>query len=133
VGLTGRRGFAVLAVLLGACGGTDPVDPGLRYFAAAYGTVRQGGDPVSGIEVRAEVFTAACPAAGSATSNQNTRSGSGGRYRVLLTSESPAVGQCLRITAAGGTPVVAALAATPFSATSGADVQDSVEVDLVVP
>ena len=129
-----RRPLNLLPLLcLAACGGDDPGDPGTRFFAAAYGTVRQGGDPVSGIEVRAEVFTGACPVAGTATSNQNTRSGTGGRYRLLLTSESAAAGQCLRMTAATGTPVVTPLAEVPFSATSGAEVQDSVEVDLTIP
>ena len=129
-----RRTLGLLS-LLGpvACGGDDSTDPSPRFFAVAYGTVRQGSDPVSGIQVRAEVFTGACPAAGTATSNQNTRSGTGGRYRLLLTSGSPSAGQCLRMSAATGTPVVTALTDTPFSATSGSEVQDSVEVDLTIP
>jgi hypothetical protein len=123
----------VLLAALAGCGGDDPMNDETRYFAAVYGTVRQADAPVSGIEVRAEVFTGACPVAGQATSNQSTRSGGAGRYRVLITSALPSAGQCLRATAAGGTPVVTALTDMPFSATSGTEIQDSVEVDLTIP
>ena len=48
-------------------------------------------------------------------------------------SDSAAPGQCLRLTAAGASPVVQTLTETPFTAITPESVQDSVLIDLTVP
>lgn len=123
----------LVLLLVTGCGETATTDPAPQYFALVYGTVRQSDLPVSGVEVRGEVYTVGCPASGSRASDQRTRSGLGGAYRLLLVSGSPAAGQCLRVTPAGGTPVAQTLADLPFSATSGAAVEDSARIDLTLP
>jgi hypothetical protein len=125
----------LLPLLLGACGSEGPPSefPPL-YYAAVYGVVRQGGNPVTGIEVLGDVYTAACPPTGAPTSSMETRSGLGGTYRLLLASSSQAAGQCLRLGVAGaGTPVIQTLTETPFGTTSTDAVEDSVHIDLVIP
>jgi hypothetical protein len=133
----GKALAMVVAAGLGSSGcGEDeccsPFSP--VYYAVAYGTVTQGGAPATGIEVEAEVFTAACPGSGNPTSNALTRSGAGGAYRLLLSSASPAEGQCLRLTTPGvAEPVLQTLTGMPFSAEAPAQVRDSIEINLELP
>jgi hypothetical protein len=103
------------------------------YYAVAYGTVTQGGIPVTGIEVGAEVFIASCPVSGTATGNGYTRSGAGGAYRLLLSSASQAEGQCLRLIVAGAEPILQTLTGMPFTAEASAQVRDSIQIDIEVP
>lgn len=128
-------GLTLLPCLAGGCGSTDQSsesDP--VHYAVSYGVVRQTGNPVAGVEVEGEVFLAACPPSGQPVSSTATRSGVGGAYRLLLSSSSAAAGQCVSLIAAGATaPVVQTLTATPFSATAGGDVRDSVQIDLELP
>ena len=112
----------------GLTGRPDPI-----YYAVVYGTVRQADAPLTGAEVSAEVYLGTCPPTGSAVSGTGTRTGAGGRYRLLLTSPDPAPGQCLRLEVAGAGPTVRTLAEMPFGATSAAAVRDSVQIDLVLP
>lgn len=117
------------------CGQNECCDPFAPvYYAVAYGTVTQGGTPATGIELEAEVFTAACPGSGNPAGNGLTRSGAGGAYRLLLWSSSPAEGQCLRLTAAGiPEPVLQTLTGMPFSAEVAAEVRDSIQINLELP
>jgi len=128
-------GLTFPPLLAGGCGSTehtsefDPV-----YYAVSYGVVRQAGNPVGGVEVEGEVYLGVCPPSGPPASGTATRSGVGGTYRLLLASSTPAAGQCVSLTAAGATgPVFQTLTGTPFSATSPAEVRDSVKIDLVLP
>lgn len=110
----------------------DPFSP--VYYAVAYGTVTQGGVPATGIELEAEVFLAACPSSGNPTGSTFTRSGAGGAYRLLLSSASPAEGQCLRLTVAGvAEPLLQPLTGMPFSAEVASQVRDSIEINLELP
>jgi hypothetical protein len=115
--------------------GSDEVtnDPDPVYYAVAYGTVEQSGAPVTGVELQGEIYLSACPPVGAPTSNTATRSGAGGRYRLLLASADSTAGQCLRLSVAGAPPLLQTLGGTAFSATSPAEVTDSVKIDLVVP
>jgi hypothetical protein len=128
-------GTALLALSCAVACGSDGVpsefDP--VYYAVAYGTVQQNGDPVTGAEVQAEIYLMACPPTGSQASSTATRSGVSGRYRLLLASADSAAGQCLRLNVVGGTPILQTLAGTPFRATTPAEVRDSVQIDLVLP
>ena len=126
---------ALLALVGGAgcdagevTGEFDPV-----YYAVVYGTVEQGGEPFTGAEVQAEVYLSACPPSGTPTSSTATRSGAGGRYRLLLASADSAAGQCLRLGVAGVSPVLHTLESTAFGATTPAEVADSVSIDLILP
>ena len=123
-----------LSVVFTAGCGEEPTSefPPL-HFAVAYGVIEQNGTPVSGLDVRGEVFTSACPVTDALTSDQTAKIGLGGTYRLLLVSDSDAAGQCLRLTAAGASPVVQTLSETPFSALLGNEVKDSVRIDLTVP
>jgi hypothetical protein len=127
-------GTALLALLCGVACGSDQVpsefDP--VYYAVAYGTVQQNGDPVLARKFRGEIYLMACPPTGSQASSTATRSGASRRYRLLLASADSAAGQCLRLSVAGGTPLLQTLAGTPFRATTPAEVRDSVQIDLVL-
>jgi hypothetical protein len=129
-----RIGGLLLPLALLGCGSDEPTGefPPL-YYAVAYGTVEQGGAPVTGAEVLGEVYLVPCPPSGAPTSNNAIRSGAGGRYRLLLASADSAAGQCLRLRVGGGTPVLRTLDDLPFSATIPADVRDSVQIDLTLP
>lgn len=124
-----------LALLFAAACGSDETTGVFEpvYYAVAYGTVEQGGEPVPGIEIGGEVYLGACPPAGAEISNTATRSGTAGRYRLLLASSDSAAGQCLRLIVAGAEPVFQTLVDTPFGVTTAAEVRDSVRIDLLVP
>jgi hypothetical protein len=126
-----------LAAMLGStgCGEDECCSPFLPvYYAVVYGTVTQGGAPATGLEVQAEVFTAACPPSGPSTGTASTRTGAGGAYRALLMSESQAAGQCLRLMVAGAAePVLQTLTGMPFGAQSPSQVRDSIQINLELP
>jgi hypothetical protein len=123
----------VLAGAVSSCSETDCCSPFAPvYRAVAYGTVTQGGQPATGIEVRGEVFPLGCGSGGS-EGMVITRSGSGGAYRLLLSSPSQAAGQCLRMSAGDGEPFVQTLTEMAFTAQSGQPVQDSIQINIDLP
>jgi hypothetical protein len=123
---------ALLFSVAGACGEDSTSEFPPQYFAVAYGFVSHGGSPVTGIEINGQVFPAACPSMDGPSVNNATRSGNGGAYRLLLVSYQTAVGQCLRLTAAGAAPVLQTLTETEFTLDEAA-VQDSIRIDLEIP
>ena len=130
-----RRSRLLFPILCAPACGSDgePAQPDPVYYAVAYGSIQQAGDPLTGAEVGGEIYLGTCPPAGGAVSRAGTRSGAGGRYRLLLSSPEPEAGQCLRLEVTGASPMLRTLAETPFSATSAAAVRDSVQLDLVLP
>jgi hypothetical protein len=101
------------------------------YYAVAYGTVTQNRIPATDIEVAAEVFITSCPASGAPSGGALTRSGAEGAYRLLLSSDSQAEGQCLRLIVAGvGEPILQTLTGMPFSAEAPTQVRDSIQIDI---
>jgi hypothetical protein len=130
-----RLAIAVVAGgLASACGDADCCSPFAPvYYAVAYGTVTRDGLPASGILVDGQVFTSACPASGTPTSDARAESDGSGAYRLLLSSSSPAEGQCLRLTLPGVAPVLQTLTGMPFSAQASVNVRDSVQINLDLP
>jgi hypothetical protein len=134
---TARRYCIAATLLTGAvssCNDNSCCDPFTPiYYAVAYGTVTQAGQPASGIEVRGEVFPVGCPASGTSEGLSVAQSGDGGAYRLVLSSTSQDPGQCLRLNAAQGDPVVQTLTEMPFSSEQREFVRDSIRIDISLP
>ena len=125
---------AIAAVATSGCGGDDCCSPLVTiYYAVAYGTVTQAGQPARGVEVRGEVFQTPCPGSGSSEGLSAVQSEEGGFYRLVLSSTSQSPGQCLRLTADQATTVEQTLTATPFTSAQREFVVDSIRIDIELP
>jgi hypothetical protein len=102
------------------------------YYAVVYGTVTQAGQPAE-VEVRGEVLSEGCPAPATTQYVHSTGSQSGGAYRLLLSSESQAEGQCMRLIAGDAEPLRFTLTGMPFTSESPEQVRDSMQINIEVP
>jgi hypothetical protein len=123
----------VTGVLLG-CGDDSCCTPFAPvYYAVAYGTTTQAGQPASGVEISGEVFIGPCPASGPTQGMATAQSGDGGAYRLVMSSAIQDAGQCLRLIAGQGDPLVQTLTGMPFSSVQQASVRDSIRIDIELP